>query len=309
MNSLKGKAVIVTGAGQGIGAAYAMYFAREGASVVVNDVDAALADKVVAEVRADAAVRTAGGTAIARVADIASWDAAEGLVKFAVEQFGKLDGLVNNAGLFHLASVLEESEKSFRRLMEVNVMGFAWCGMHALRQMIRQGHGSLVNATSGSQSGMAGGGAYGGSKGAAAAMTYSWACDARAAVPDGGVRVNAISPMAFTRMSQVTDEYTRKLGGDPSKRHRIDPEFNAPLVCYLLSDDSKDINGQVVRVQEGEISLVSHPAVMLPSHTRDHWSVEDVRDAFATDFNKRQFPLGPLAIEATYKPYKVTYSS
>lgn len=308
MNSLKGKSVIVTGAGQGIGAAYAMYFAREGASVVINDVDAALADKVVADVRADADVKTAGGTAVTRVADIASWDAAEGLVKFAVEQFGKLDGLVNNAGLFHLASVLEESEKSFRRLMEVNVMGFAWCGMHALRQMIKQGHGSLVNATSGSQSGMGGGGAYGGSKGAVAAMTYSWACDVRDAVPAGGVRVNAISPMAFTRMSQVTDDYTRALGGDPTKRHRINPEFNAPLVCYLLSDYSKDINGQVVRVQEGEISLVSHPAVMLPSHTRDNWSVEDVRDAFSADLAKRQFPLGPLAIEATYKPYKVTYS-
>lgn len=308
MNSLKGKSVIVTGGAQGIGAAYAMYFAREGASVVVNDVDAALADKVVTEVRADAAVKTAGGTAIAKAADISSWEAAEGLVKFAVDKFGKLDGFVNNAGLFHLASVLEESEKAFRRLMEVNVMGLAWCGMHALRQMIKQGHGSLVNATSGSQSGMGGGGAYGGSKGAVAAMTYSWACDVRDALPAGGVRVNAISPMAFTRMSQVTDGYTLQRGGDPSKRHRINPEFNAPLVCYLLSDYSKDINGQVVRVQEGEISLVSHPAVMLPSHTRDSWSVEEIRDAFAADLAKRQFPLGPLAIEATYKPYKVTYS-
>jgi NAD(P)-dependent dehydrogenase (short-subunit alcohol dehydrogenase family) len=288
MNSLKGKSVIITGAGQGIGAACAMYFAREGASVVVNDVDATLTDKVVADIRADAA---------------------EGLVKFCVEQFGKLDGLVNNAGLFHLASALEESEMAFRRLMEVNVMGFAWCGMHALRQMVKQGHGSLVNATSGSQSGMAGGGAYGGSKGAVAAMTYSWACDARAAVPAGEVRVNAISPMAFTRMSQVTDEYTRKRGGDPSKRHRIDPEFNAPLIGYLLSDYSKDVNGQVVRVQEGEISLVSHPAVMLPSHVRDSWSIEDVRDAFAADLSQRQFPLGPLATEVTYKPYKVTYST
>ncbi len=308
MNSLKGKSVIVTGAGQGIGAAYAMYFAREGASVVVNDVDQTMADKVTAEVRADTAVKTAGGTAVTHAADISSWDAAEGLVKFAVEQFGQLDGLVNNAGLFHLASVTEESEKAFRRLMEVNVMGFAWCGMHALRQMIKQGHGSLVNATSGSQSGMGGGGAYGGSKGAVAAMTYSWACDVQDAVPAGGVRVNAISPMAFTRMSQVTDQYTLERGGDPTKRHRINPEFNAPLVCYLLSDYSKDINGQVVRVQEGEISLVSHPAVMLPSHTRDSWSVEDIRDAFAADLGKRQFPLGPLAIEATYKPYKVSYS-
>ena len=305
MNALKGKAIVITGGARGIGAAYSLYFAREGASVVVNDVDAAPAEDTAAGVRADPAVAKAGGTALARAADITSWEAAEGLVRFCVERFGKLDGLVNNAGIYHLATPEEETEQRFRRLMEVNVMGTAWCGLHALRQMKKQGHGSVVNTTSGAHMGMPGSAAYGGSKGAAASMTYSWAMDMQGT----GVRVNAISPMASTRMTGTSDEYKRSHGGDPSGRTPIDPVNNAPLVAYLLSDYSREVTGQVIRVQGGEISIVSHPAVLLPSAKREGWSVEDVRDAFAADLAKRAFPLGVVALEATIKPYGVSYKN
>jgi NAD(P)-dependent dehydrogenase (short-subunit alcohol dehydrogenase family) len=305
MKSLSGKAVVVTGAARGIGAAYSLYFAREGASVVVNDIDSAEAEALAVSIRADDKARAAGGTAAVHACDITSFDAARGLVDFCVKQFGKLDGFVNNAGIYHLASPGDETEQRFRRLMEVNVMGTAWCGLHALRQMKRQGHGSLVNTTSGSQMGMPGGAAYGGSKGAAASMTYAWALDMK----DTGVRVNAISPMATTRMTGTTDEYTRSRGGDPSGRVSIDPAHNAPLVAFLLSDCSREVTGQVIRVQGAEISIMSHPAVLLPSARRDSWSVEDVRDAFAADLTKRAFPLGPAALEATVKPYGVPYKN
>jgi len=303
MNSLSGKSIVITGAARGIGAAYSQYFAREGASVVLNDIDSAEAETMAANIRANNMVREAGGTAAVHTCDITSWEAAEGLVRFCVERFGKLDGLVNNAGIYHLATPEEETEQRFRRLMEVNVMGTAWCGVHALRQMKKQGHGSLVNTTSGAHMGMPGSAAYGGSKGAAASMTYAWALDLKGT----GVRVNAISPMASTRMSGTSDEYKRSHGGDPSGRTPIDPVNNAPLVAYLLSDYSREVTGQIIRVQGGEISIVSHPAVLLPSAKREGWSVEDVRDAFAADLTKRAFPLGVVAIEATVKPYSVSY--
>lgn len=299
MNSLNGKAVVITGAGQGIGAAYARYFAAEGARVVVNDIDAELAGDVVRSIRG------AGGSALARVADISAWGEAQALVEFCVQEFGSLDGLVNNAAIYYLSSPLEETEEHFRRIVEVNLLGAAWCGIHALRQMLKQGHGSLVNGTSGAQAGLPGGAAYGATKGALASMTYAWALDVQDQRRDGGVRVNAIAPMASTRMSQTTAEYRHKAGYEPRDRRFIDPVQNAPLVCYLLSDYARGINGQVVRVQGGEINLMTRPAILLPSVNRAQWTVEEIRDAFDRDLGKRQFPPGIVALEATVSPYRV----
>jgi len=302
--ALVGKAVVVTGSGQGIGAAYAKHAASEGAKVVVNDIDGKLAEQTAA------AIRAAGGTAVARVADVTSWNDAEALVQFCVKEYGSLDGWVNNAALFYLALPDEETEARMRKSIEVNVIGVINCGLAALRQMYKQKSGSLVNVTSGAQCGMSGGGIYGASKGAVASVTYAWAIDSAV----HGVRVNAISPFGSTRMIDAASDFVKAhrekdSNGGNMMHFEIPPETNAPIMTYLLSDWAAGVNGQVVRVQNTTIGLMAHPAAWHPHHTADKWTTESVRDIFDKDFSKRLLPLGVSAIEGRIVDYTVPYET
>jgi NAD(P)-dependent dehydrogenase (short-subunit alcohol dehydrogenase family) len=298
MGALDGKAIVVTGAGRGIGEALARLAAAEGARVVVNDVDALEAERVVAEIRA------AGGEALARVADISVWDEAHALVQFCLSSFDALDGFVNNAGLFHMALAQEETEASVRRLFEVNVLGTAFCGYAALRHMLSTGSGSLVNFSSGAHAGIRAMSAYGGSKGAAASMTYCWALETAGT----RVRVNAVSPMANTRMTTATAQFFRSHGQGEGHQIATSSENNAPLVIYLLSDLSHAINGQVVRVQGSSMSLMTHPAVLTAGVECNGWTVRDVTNAFSSVLGERQLPLGVVSYDVTVRGYDVPYS-
>jgi NAD(P)-dependent dehydrogenase (short-subunit alcohol dehydrogenase family) len=297
--ALAGKAVVVTGSGRGIGAAYARHAASEGAKVVVNDVDAGSAGETVA------AIRAAGGTAVARVADITSWSEAEGLVQFCVKEYGALDGFVNNAGLFHLATIGEETEARVRRIVEVNVLGVIFCGLHALRQMLRQGRGSLVSVTSGAHAGLLHGSMYGATKGAVASATYGWAMETEGT----GVRVNAISPFGSTRMIDTADEFMKAHGGGNMMKMEIPPETNAPIMSFLLSDAAAGINGQIVRVQNKSVGIMTHPSVLHPAREAGQWTTESVREAFEQDFSKRLLPLGVAALDAKLVDYTVPYAT
>jgi NAD(P)-dependent dehydrogenase (short-subunit alcohol dehydrogenase family) len=299
MGVLSGKAVVITGAGRGMGETHARLAAAEGARVVVNDVDADVAERVAAS------IREAGGEALARVADISSWNDAEALVQFCVSSFGALDGFVNNAALFHMALAQEENEARVRRIFEVNVLGTAFCGYAALRQMLRQGRGSLVNITSGAHAGIRGMSAYGGTKGATASLTYNWALD----VEGSGVRVNAVSPMAQTRMLDATEEFARTHGNMAAHRITIPPENNSPLVIFLLSDLAKGVNGQVVRVQGSAMNIGTHPAALSPGVERDKWTVKEVAKAFATRLAKQQLPLGVQSYNVKVHSYSVPYAT
>lgn len=265
MNSLTGKAVVITGAGRGLGAAYAALAAREGAAVVVNDVDAEQAREVVAGIEA------AGGRAVADASDIATWDGAGALVAHCVDAFGAIDGLVNNAGIFRLASPFDQDPDDFRAVIEVNLLGTAYCGLHAIRAMT---HGSIVNVTSGAHAGSADMGAYGASKGGVASLTYSWAVD----LAGSGIRVNAVSPNAQTRMAEAFEKHL----GERAQRQNIGKpaEQNAPAVVYLLSDLSAAVHGQVVRIDGTELSLIRHPAVLGDGLRDPQWTVEAVAAAF-----------------------------
>jgi NAD(P)-dependent dehydrogenase (short-subunit alcohol dehydrogenase family) len=278
--SLAGKAVAITGAGRGLGAAYARLAAAEGAAVLVNDVDRAQAVEVVDQIRA------AGGRAEADASDIATWSGAGRLVEHCAEAFGAIDGLVNNAGIFRMARPREQDPATFRAVIEVNLLGTAYCGLHAIAAMLDQGRGSIVNVTSGAHAGSLSMAAYGASKGGVASLTYCWAAD----LADTGVRVNAVSPNANTRMAQ---EFERFLG-DQAQGQNIDKsaESNAPAVVYLLSDASAAVNGQVVRIDGDELSLMSHPTVLGKGLRNPQWTVEDVARAFSTELAAQAQPLG-----------------
>ena len=148
MGLLDGKAVIVTGAGRGLGRAFALDAAAEGASVVVNDIDTEAAEKVAAEIAGD------GGRAVSCAGSVANWDQADDLVQTCLKEYGALDGLVNNAGVLALRPAWDETEDSIRRVVEVNLLGALFVGTHAVRAMVDQGSGSIVNITSSAQLGL-----------------------------------------------------------------------------------------------------------------------------------------------------------
>lgn len=293
---LKGKAVVFTGAGRGIGAACAQGAARQGASVVVNDIDAEEADRTAQAIVAE------GGVAIACAGDVSSWDDAGRLIETCIARFGKIDGLVNNAALYHIGRVDAIDPVISRALVEVNVLGPIHCTGHAVKPMIAQGSGSIVNVVSGAHMGMPGMGIYGATKGAVASMVYTWALE----LAGSGVRVNALSPFGATNIlgnssRQLDERYgvpPSSMGQPTSSIEIQPPDANSPVVEYLLSDQAAQINGQLVRIDGGEVQLYTHPALLLPSAKRDRWDAEAVAQAFAEDLQHRQVACGVLGMEA-----------
>ena len=286
MGLLDGKAVVITGSGRGIGAACARGAARLGASVVVNDLDRAEAEENAA------AIVAAGGRAIACVADVTDWEQAGRLIDTCIAEFGKIDGLVNNAALFHVGGIHEFDPRVARSLVEVNVLGPLHCTGHAVGPMLERGSGSIVNVVSGAHLGMPTMGLYGATKGAVASMVYTWAME----LAETGVRVNGLSPFGRTRMG-ATDEQLE----DPETARRWaalpPPEQNSPVVEFLLSDLSAGVNGQLIRIDRGELQLYTHPALQVPAAVRSEWTAQSVAEAFQSEFKDRLVPCGVWGME------------
>ena len=284
LSFLVGKAVVITGAGSGLGAAYARHAGRLGAELLLNDVNAEAVEAVAAEIRG------AGGKAVCFPGSIGSWDYAERLIDACVGEYGRIDGLVNNAGILRHGRITEVTEHDFRNMLDVNTLGTAGCAAHAARHMLRQGTpGSIVNVASGSQAGDIALGAYGASKAAVASLTYSWAMELR----DTNVRVNAMSPLAGTAMAGTNMQYLAQQSANREVVYTTLPpaEISAPLAAYLLSDRSIGVNGQLVRIAGEELSFVTHPLIAQPV-LRGTWTDDAIDDGFRTVLTARQCKLG-----------------
>ncbi|MFF0817132.1 SDR family NAD(P)-dependent oxidoreductase [Rhodococcus sp. NPDC003318] len=246
---LDGKSVAITGAGSGLGRAYAVACAAHGARVTVNDVDADAVHET-----CEAIVRS-GGAATPHVGSVASWEAARELVVLASGR-GGLDGLVANAAINHHELPWLDTEETIRRTMEVNILGVQFVGVHAMRAMLDAG-GSVVTVTSGARFGIPRMSTYGASKGAVSAMTSSWAIDGR----PYGIRVNAVSPLAHTRMSAADDR--------PDRPALATPDRIAPLIVALLGDGSAGVTGQTFRFDGDELSVYKDPGLRVLSPRAD----------------------------------------
>jgi len=263
---------VVTGAGRGLGRAYAEHATAAGAAVVVNDVDEEEAEAVAASLRG----------AVASGHDVADPLGAADLVALARRELGGIDGLVNNAGLYYEAAPWDEDAERARRLVEVNVLGPLLCTAAAARAFREQGSGgAIVNATSGALFGFPSLGTYGASKGAIASLTRATALD----LAELGVRVNAIAPIAATRLTLAAQVGFRHVPDGASRPplegiERRTPDRIAPLVTFLLSPLAHGITGQVFRFDGTRLSRLDFGDPAGVDATRqDAWDVEAVAAA------------------------------
>jgi NAD(P)-dependent dehydrogenase (short-subunit alcohol dehydrogenase family) len=280
MGRLDGRVAIVTGAGRGIGRSVALLLASEGASVVVNDLGVALdgsgkdsgpAHDVVAE------IGKTGGQAIANGADISDFAAAEGLISSAIEEFGRLDVLVNTAGILRDRMVFNMTEQEWDDVIRVHLKGtfnttrFASAHWRSLRDETARNR--IINFTSVSGlHGAPGQPNYAAAKMGIVGLTYSSAH----ALARYGVTVNAISPGAATRMTDsVPTDRRRARGAGADERS---PDNVAPIVAYLASERSGWITGRIIHSSGYEISLYSDPGAVRSVIGTGPWDADTLGD-------------------------------
>lgn len=283
MGILDGKAVVITGAGRGLGEAYAMHAALAGASVVVNDNDGDLAERVAEHIRGY------GGRAVASSHTVADPSEAAKIVELCVDEFGRIDGLVNNAGLNYETAPWEDDPETIKHVVEVNVLGVIYVGIAAMRAMRGFGGGSIINISSGASFGQRKLATYSATKGAVASLSYSWALD----LESEGIRVNAVCPVAHTRMVWKSERSLRAIPADRT------PGKVAPLVLFLLSDRAEGITGQVIRCNGRQLHIVGQPYFKQPILESDNWDTASVERAFT---GVLQAHLEPYGLEKRMPP-------
>jgi len=273
---LEGKVALITGAGRGVGKGIALALAEAGASVLVNDLGASLGGEGRDEHPANevvAAIRRAGGKAVAVFSSVSEWDAAQGMVAAAVKELGRLDIVVNNAGILRDAIFHRMTKEEFDQVVAVHLAGCFNVSRAAAPIFKEQGSGVFVHMTS--TSGLIGNfgqANYMAAKLGVAALSKAIAID----MQKFGVRSNAVAPFAWTRMIDSIPAET------PEQKKRVDglrklvPEKIAPFVVALCSDAAKDVTGQIFGVRNNEIYLFSQPRPIKSAHRGDGWTPETV---------------------------------
>ncbi|MGY8527528.1 SDR family oxidoreductase [Paracidovorax citrulli] len=275
---MNGKVVVVTGAGGGIGREIALAMAAEGAAVVVNDIgtstsgegqDAGPAENVARQ------IRDAGGQAVANTDSVADAAGAAQIVACAVDSFGRIDGVVNNAGILRDRFFHKMSQDEWDAVIRVHLYGSYYVSRAAAMHFKEQESGAFVHMTS--TSGLIGNfgqANYSAAKLALVALSKSIALD----MQKFGVRSNCIAPFAWSRMIGSIPTDTPEQQARVAKIQQMTPDKIAPLAVYLLSDSAADVNAQVFAVRNNEIFVMSQPRPLRSVHRSEGWTAAHIAE-------------------------------
>jgi NAD(P)-dependent dehydrogenase (short-subunit alcohol dehydrogenase family) len=291
MGMLTGKVVAITGAGRGIGREIALMAAREGAAVVVNDLggsiagegqDLAPAQKVVEEITA------LGGSAIANGANIADFEAAASIVEDAVRHFGRIDAVVNNAGILRDRMFYNMAQAEWHDVINVHLNGYFHVSRAAADHFKRQRSGVYVHFTSSSGLiGNLGQSSYSAAKLGVVALSKSIALDMR----KFNVRSNCIAPFAWSRLAETISPDTEAARIRLARFKAMSSEKIAPLAVLLCAEASAPVNGQVFCVRNNEILLFSQPRPIRSMQRSDGWTPQSLAEQLLPAFQPSFQPL------------------
>ena len=303
MGMMEGKAVLVTGAGRGVGRGIALEMAKAGAAVVVNDLGVSLtgegqegpspAEQVVEEIRA------MGGKAVASHDSVADWEGGVAMVKAAIDNFGRIDGVVNNAGNLRDLFFHKMGPDDFDAVLAVHLKGSFNTSRAAAPYFKEQGSGAYVHMTStAGLIGNFGQANYASAKMGIVGLSKSIAID----MQRFGVRSNAVAPFAWSRMIDSiptdTPEQQKRVEG----LKKLDANKIAPFVVALTSDEAKDVTGQIFGVRNNEIYLFSQPRPIRTAHTSDGWTPETVTERVFDQLRNDFYPLHRSGDVFTWDP-------
>ena len=288
---LQGKVVLVTGAGGGIGRDFALAMAAAGAKVLVNDIgtsvkgegrDAGPAQQVVNQ------IKEKGGIAVVNTDSVAEWESANRIVAAAVESFGKIDAVVNNAGILRDRFFFNMSVEEWRAVIDVHLNGSFYVSRAAAPHFKLQNSGCYVHMTS--TSGLVGNlgqANYSAAKLGIAGLSKSIALD----MAKYNVRSNCISPFAWSRMIGSIPAETDDQKARVEKLKSMETAKIAPLAVFLASDEAKDVTGQIFAVRANEIFLMSQSRPLRSVHRADGWTPETIASHAIPSLRAHFYPL------------------
>jgi NAD(P)-dependent dehydrogenase (short-subunit alcohol dehydrogenase family) len=287
MGMLDGRVAVVTGSGRGIGREFALALAHSGAKVVVNDVGASLGGDGTEEDPATETVAdivAAGGEAVVNRDSVSDFDSARNIVQTAVDAFGRIDIVVNNAGIVRDKTLLKMDESDFDSVIAVHLKGTFNVTRHAAEHFRAQEYGRIINITSSAGlRGNFGQTNYGAAKAGIMGMTFIWSME----LGKYGITANAVAPAGATRMTAALYE---KSGKEVPPEEN--PALNAPLVVFLASEAAAYVNGQILGRTEYSYSIFQHPKQVAWMWRDGGWTPEQLAAEFDKNLGQHLQPVG-----------------
>ena len=289
--SMDGKVAIVTGAGGGIGREIAIAMARAGAQVLINDIGASLSGEGLSQTPAEetkSLIEQAGGEAAISTDSVADWNSAQKIVQAALDHFGRLDAVVNNAGILRDAIFHRMTPEDWLGVISVHLNGSFFVSRAAADQYRKQESGAYVHITSTSGLiGNMGQANYASAKLGITALSKVIAIDMKRF----NVRSNCLSPWAWSRMTQSIPARTPEQQARVAKLQQMTPDKNAPLAVFLASDAAREVTGQVWGARMNELYLFSSPRPIRAVHRDEGWTPETIAEHALPAFRASFMPL------------------